>query len=83
MIQKSMNTSVDPCDDFYEFACGGWMATHTIPKDKSRYGNFDALDEKLQETLRRELSEPTKSNDSLSVIFASDFYKACIDNGMQ
>jgi predicted metalloendopeptidase len=82
LIRDSMNSSVDPCDDFYAFACGGWMATHTIPPEKSRYDSFDVLDEELQKSLKEELSEPSKVDDADSVIYASDLFKACIDNGM-
>ncbi len=82
LIRDSMNSSVDPCDDFYAFACGGWMATHTIPPEKSRYNSFDALDEELQKSLKEELSELSKVGDADSVIYASDLFKACIDNGM-
>ncbi len=82
LIRDSMNLSVDPCDDFYAFSCGGWMATHTIPPEKSRYDSFDVLDEELQKSLKEELSEPSKVGDADSVIYASDLFKACIDNGM-
>jgi hypothetical protein len=82
LIRDAINASVDPCDDFYSFACGGWMATHTIPKDKSRYGNFDALDETLQQSVKKELSEPSKKSDSVSVVYASELFKTCTDNGM-
>jgi predicted metalloendopeptidase len=58
------------------------MATHTIPKDKSRYGNFYALNETLQQNVKKELSEPSKKSDSVSVVYASELFKTCTDNGM-
>ncbi len=60
MIRDAINSSVDPCDDFYEFVCGGWMTTHTIPEDQSKYSNFDSLEEKLQNNVKKLLSEPSK-----------------------
>jgi hypothetical protein len=81
-IRDSINSSVDPCDDFHAFACGGWMATHTIPPEKSGTSNFDELNEELQKNLKEELSEPSKVGDADSVIYALDLFKACIDNGM-
>ncbi|XP_054153016.1 neprilysin-1-like isoform X2 [Oppia nitens] len=79
IIRDSLNTTIDPCDDFYEFACGGWETTHTIPADKSRYGSFDAVDEELKKSIKEYLSKKTTKSDSKAVIYASDFYKACID----
>jgi predicted metalloendopeptidase len=82
LIRDNINSSVDPCDDFYDFACGGWMATHTIPPEKSRTSTFDELSEELQKKLKEELNEPSKVGDADSVIYALDLFKACIDNGM-
>ncbi len=78
----SNGRQINQCDDFYAFACDGWMATHTIPPEKSLTGNYDEMNEELQKTLKEELSEPSKIGDSDSVIYASDLFKACIDNGM-
>ncbi|KAJ8320250.1 hypothetical protein KUTeg_001837 [Tegillarca granosa] len=35
-VIKNIDFSVHPCDNFYEYACGGWMKKHFIPEDRSR-----------------------------------------------
>jgi len=49
------NKSVDACTDFYQFACGGWLAANPIPADRPRWGRFDELSEKNDVILRRVL----------------------------
>lgn len=38
-----MDENVDPCQDFYSYACGRWNQYHPIPRDKSGYDTFEIL----------------------------------------
>lgn len=58
MMVEYMDTTTDPCEDFYTFACGGWASSHPIPPDKSVFDTFETLREMLDAALRVELESP-------------------------
>lgn len=43
VVMGGLDQSVDPCKDFYNFACGGWMKNNPLPEGKSRWGTFSHL----------------------------------------
>lgn len=51
-LVQSLNTSVDPCEDFYRFACGGWIAKHPVPPTKSHWNQFDVIAYELDRHLK-------------------------------
>lgn len=78
----NLNQEVKPSEDFYEFACGGWMKNHPLPAAYSRYGSFDKLGEDNNKRINDILNE-LKNNqyeDGTTERKLSDLYKLSIDS---
>ncbi|KAL3853849.1 hypothetical protein ACJMK2_013149, partial [Sinanodonta woodiana] len=81
-ILNKINTNVDPCDDFYSYACGNWEKTTRFPATKAKYTSFTEIAEQI-ETIMKELVESpgsqVKGRNSTAVLKAKRFYQICMD----
>ncbi|XGW12922.1 hypothetical protein V3C99_013514 [Haemonchus contortus] len=83
VILSSMNSSVDPCSDFYEYACGQWIRGHPIPDDAPSVSNFENLGQDLEFALKELLEDKFGREEELdresAIGKAKFFYKLCLN----
>ncbi len=78
---NAIDRSVDPCVNFYQFACGTWKKNNPIPADKTRWGRFDELAESNRKNLRDILEKYSAPDPKRTPIQqkVGDYYASCMD----
>jgi endothelin-converting enzyme/putative endopeptidase len=77
----ALDRATPACTDFYQFACGGWLARSPVPPDRARWGRFDELAERNQMALRAILDKVSASDPKRDPVDQKigDQYAACMD----
>jgi putative endopeptidase len=76
-----LDKSIDPCNDFYAYACSKWIAKNPIPSDRPSWGRFDELQQRGQFVVRdilekAEVDHPGRSANEQKI---GDYYASCMD----
>ena len=76
----AIDKSADPCQNFYQYACGTWVKNNPVPADESRWSRFNELDQRNQTILRGILDDSAK-NQARSAIDGKigGFYASCMN----
>jgi len=79
---SQVDRSVSPCDNFYEYAVGGWRKANPLPAIYSRYGRFEEVADRNRQTLRAILEESAKDTTAQpgsNTRKVGDFWAACMN----
>jgi putative endopeptidase len=79
--EGNLDRSCKPCDDFNQFAMGGWMKNNPIPAEYPNWGSFTMLADRNQASMRVILEEAAKANAAAgsNQQKIGDFYSSCMD----
>ncbi|GAA4315733.1 M13 family metallopeptidase [Nibribacter koreensis] len=80
---ENLDRSISPCEDFNQYANGGWLKNNPIPSSESRWGSFNELADQNNATLRAVVNAAVASTNApkgSSIQLVGDFYAAGMDS---
>ncbi|UYV81915.1 Nep2 [Cordylochernes scorpioides] len=78
-LLNNLDESVSPCDNFYQFACGGWVERQMIPEDKSAVSVFSELQDDLNNKLRAMVDKPITGEEPDFIQMIKNMYNSCMN----
>src|SRR5205085_9750891 len=78
---RSMDKTADPCTDFYQYSCGGWMKNNPIPADQASWSVYGKLAQENEQYLwgvLQDLSAP-RADRTAEQQKIGDYFQACMD----
>lgn len=76
---RKMNTSLDPCSDFYLHSCASWMKNNPIPPARNMYDTFVELDDANSRRLRDILEEKVELPEHSAVKKTKSYFESCLN----
>jgi len=78
-LLQNMDVKADPCEDFYQFACGGFEKRNIIPDDQSSVSTFSLISDKVTEQLRTLVEKPVRDDEAEPFKLVKKLYASCLN----
>src|SRR5579872_7028378 len=77
----AMDRSIDPCVDFFAYACGGWIKNNPIPPDQSSWDLYSKMEDENKTKLREILEAASSPDPNRTAVNQKigDYYASCMD----
>ena len=79
-LRENIDTSIDPCEDFFGYVCNGWIQRNPIPDDRSTYGQFSDLSLRNKQHIRLLVDKLSPDSEKLAAArAAAKMRDACLN----
>lgn len=78
-ILENLDVSVDPCEDFYKFACGNFMVDSSIPRYQEYVNTFVNMEDRIYRQILSLISAPVERTEPRSFAMVKSMFNTCIN----
>uniref|UniRef100_A0A8V0Z9T6 endothelin-converting enzyme 1 n=1 Tax=Gallus gallus TaxID=9031 RepID=A0A8V0Z9T6_CHICK len=77
-ILEALDTDTDPCQDFYQYSCGGWIKRNPLPNGRSKWSTFNSIWDQNQAIMKHLLENSSFNSSSEAERKTQRYYLSCL-----